>query len=215
LEIANGQPEAQRQAQSDAKLLKLIEAGDEAAFVSLYRCRQRGIYRFALQMSGSTSVAEDVTQEVFMALIRDPRRYDPGKGSVASFLYGIARNHVLRRLGADRFFVQLEEDTGESGASTQPVMRGADDPLAAAARRELIDAVRRGILALPAHYREAVVLCDLHELSYDDAAGVLGCAVGTVRSRLHRARKVLAEKLRSAAGTGSASEQTSTARCLG
>jgi len=91
-----------------------------------------------------------------------------------------------------------------------------EDPFADLARSEVIEAVRRGVLALPTHYREVIVLCDLHEMNYADAAAVLGCALGTVRSRLHRARKVLAEKLRAAADSEPepASETGAAARCL-
>jgi RNA polymerase sigma-70 factor (ECF subfamily) len=69
------------------------------------------------------------------------------------------------------------------------------DPLADLTRDEMVEAVRRAVLALPAHYREVVLLCYLHELSYAEAADVIGCELGTVRSRLHRARALLAERL--------------------
>src|SRR5207302_2263067 len=84
------------QQQSDAELLRLMLAGDEEAFTALYRRRQGGVYRFALRMRGSEALAEDVAQETFMALMRDGRNFDPSRGSVASYLYGIARNQVLR-----------------------------------------------------------------------------------------------------------------------
>jgi RNA polymerase sigma-70 factor (ECF subfamily) len=198
----------------DEDLLRMMVAGDEEAFTTLYRRRQGAIYRFALHMSGSAEVAEDVTQEVFMTLIGDGGRYDPGRGSLASYLYGIARNHVLRRHGADRYYVQLLDGQGDEPANTTPVAR--EDPFAELARGEVIEAVRRGVLALPPHYREVIVLCDLHEMNYADAACVMDCAIGTVRSRLHRARKVLAEKLRTAADneTEPASETGAPARCL-
>jgi RNA polymerase sigma-70 factor (ECF subfamily) len=198
----------------DEDLLRMMMAGDEDAFATLYRRRQGAIYRFALHMSGSPEVAEDVTQEVFMTLIGDAGRYDQARGSLASYLYGIARNHVLRRHGADRYYVQLLDDQDDEPPTVGPVAR--EDPFADLARNEVIEAVRRGVLALPTHYREVIVLCDLHEMNYADAAGVLGCALGTVRSRLHRARKVLAEKLRAAADSEPepASETGAAARCL-
>ena len=198
----------------DEDLLRMMMAGDEDAFATLYRRRQGAIYRFALHMSGSPEVAEDVTQEVFMTLIGDAGRYDPARGSLASYLYGIARNHVLRRHGADRYYVQLLDDQDDEPPTAAPVAR--EDPFADLARSEVIEAVRRGVLALPTHYREVIVLCDLHEMNYADAAAVLGCALGTVRSRLHRARKVLAEKLRAAADSEPepASETGAAARCL-
>lgn len=176
------------QTPTDEQLLRRMAAGDEDALVALYRRRQGAVYRFAVQMTGSAAVAEDVTQEVFLELLRNPKRFDPSRGSVAAFLYGMARNFVLRRLQGER----------EQGCEPEVLEQVAAtcDPLGDLTRIERIGALREAVLALPRHYREAVVLCDLHEMSYEQAAGVLGCAVGTVRSRLHRARAMLAERLR-------------------
>ncbi|HJZ66877.1 MAG TPA: RNA polymerase sigma factor [Blastocatellia bacterium] len=199
---------------SDLDLLRLMMAGDEDAFTQLYRRRQAGVYRFALQMSGSEALAEDVTQEVFIVLIREAARYDPNRGSLAAYLYGIARNHVLRKLEQDRAFVQLTESNDETGATASPGTIAGDNPLDDLTRNEMIDALRNSILALPAHYREVVVLCDLHEMSYVDAAKVVGCAVGTVRSRLHRARALLIEKLRAGNDRSRAEGEVKPARCF-
>ena len=120
------------------------------------------------------------------------------RGTLAAYLYGIARNQVLRRLEKERHFVALVEDTAEDGnaATEQTATAAALDPLAELTRHELIESVQQAVLSLPAHYREVVVLCELHEMSYAEAATALGCAVGTVRSRLHRARALLVERLR-------------------
>lgn len=178
---------------SDSELWQRVNQGDETAFVALYRRRQSAVYRFALRMSGSTTIAEDVTQEVFLALMREDGRYDATRSSLASYLYGIARNQVLRRLERERNFAPWPESETDPD-EFQLVDTG--NPLGDLTRQETIDAVRQAVLALPPHYREAVVLCDLNELSYLEAAEALGCAVGTVRSRLHRARALLVEKLR-------------------
>ncbi len=170
---------------SDQDLLRRMADGDAEAFTALYRRRQSGIYRFALQMSGSEALAEDVVQEVFLTLMREGRLYDPSRGSAVAFLYGIARNHVLRRL--DRKWLAGEPPVEEASS--------ADHPEAELARRQLIASVRAAVLALPVHYREVVVLCDLEDADYAQAAAALGCAVGTVRSRLHRARQLLAQRL--------------------
>ena len=172
---------------TDEELFERAQTGEEQAFTCLYRRRHAGVYRFALRMSGSAAVAEDVTQEVFLALLRDGRRYSPKRGSVAAYLLGISRNLVLRRLERD----------GPQAAETaydEPVS-AATGPLDELARDESIQAIRSAVLGLPAHYREVVALCDLEEVSYEDAAAVLGCAVGTVRSRLHRAHGLLARRL--------------------
>ena len=155
-------------------------------------------------MSGSESIAEDVIQEVFLALMRDGGRYDSRRGSVAACLYGIARNKVLRSL-------ERESRPGVEQAAEEPASE-AGGPLEELARSETVRAVRDAVLALPAHYREAVVLCDLQEMAYEEAAQVLGCAVGTVRSRLHRGREMLAGKLRPAQRPGTMGGSISQAR---
>ncbi|HLL16199.1 MAG TPA: sigma-70 family RNA polymerase sigma factor [Pyrinomonadaceae bacterium] len=201
---------------SDEELLRLMTAGDADAFAALYARRQAGIYRFALQMCGSEGIAEDVTQEVFMMLVRDSHMYDPARGALSSYLYGVARNQVLRRLEKERHFVAMTDETMEDGGTTNVSTHlvAADDPLAELARSELIETVRQAVLALPAHYREVVVLCELHEMSYAEAAAVLGCAVGTVRSRLHRARSLLCERLREARGRDAATTDFDPLRCF-
>jgi len=177
--------------ETDEDLFIRIHSGDEQAFVSLYRKRQGGIFRFALHMSGSEAVAEDVTQEVFLAVIRECG-YDPRRGTLSGYLYGIARKLVLRHLERGRTDPLLESDLDQAG-----LLEAASDcdPLAEMTHREGIEALRRAVMALPRRYREVVVLCDLEEVDYAEAAEVLGCPIGTVRSRLHRARGLLLEKL--------------------
>ena len=176
--------------ETDDELLIRIQSGDEQAFVDLYRRRQAALYRFALHMSGSMPVAEDVTQEVFLALLREECGYDPERGTLSGYLFGIARKLVLRHRG--RSDVALEADGDDSAL---PELAVIDDPMLDLTRREGIDALRRAVQALPRRYREVVVLCDLEEVDYADAAVALGCPIGTVRSRLHRARGLLLDKL--------------------
>jgi RNA polymerase sigma-70 factor (ECF subfamily) len=174
---------------TDQALLEQALTGLEDAFTALYRRRQGGVYRFALQMTGSTAIAEDVTQETFLALLLHGTRYDQARGTVAAFLYGIARNLVMRRL--DRR-AGAEMEISEEYA-------GPEDLLESLTRRESIEQVRQAVLSLPPVFREAVVLCDLQDSSYEEAAMSLDCPVGTVRSRLNRGRALLAKKLRGAA----------------
>jgi RNA polymerase sigma-70 factor (ECF subfamily) len=198
---------------SDSDLLQSMLAGDEGALAALYQRRQKGVYRFALQMCGSQTVAEDVTQEVFMVLIREGHTFDPARGSLNAFLMGVARNHVLRRLRRERFYVAMEEDSGGEVKATQTSLTTAE-PLDNLSRTETIELVRRAVLALPEKYREAVVLCDLEEMSYVEAAEILDCAIGTVRSRLHRGRALLIEKLRPVHEEEAAPAATRPARCF-
>jgi RNA polymerase sigma-70 factor, ECF subfamily len=205
---------AQAAVTSDEDLLYLILRGDEDAFLALFRKRQGAIYRFALQMTGAEATAEDVVQEVFMALLKSGSRFDPEKGTLLSFLYGIARNQVLRRLERERPFMQFALPESDDDRTVENNLVETRDPLFDLSRNELIDGVRQAVLALPQHYREAVVLCDLHEMSYAETAEVLGCAVGTIRSRLHRARAMLVDRLRSRADSEAGSVNAPVVRSL-
>jgi len=178
----------------DSELLRSMLAGDEEALALLYRRRQAGIYRFAYQMSGSSSVAEDVTQEVFLFLMRQGELFDPQRGSLNSFLLGVTRNYVLRRLRGEQFVMSLSAEADEE--DLEDAIGSDANPLDDLTRIETIESVRKAVVSLPERYREVVVLCELQEMSYGEAAEVLGCAIGTVRSRLHRARALLLNKLR-------------------
>ena len=199
---------------TDVDLLRQMMTGDEDAFTELYRRRQASVYRFALQMSGSRTLAEDVTQEVFIVLIREGHRYDPSRGSLPAYLYGVARNHVLRKLEQDRPYVQLSDWPADAEEITPAPMIAQGNQLGELTHNETIQELRELILSMPAHYREVVVLCDLHEMSYAEAAAVIGCAVGTVRSRLHRARALLIEKLRAARERNTTTDEVKPARCF-
>jgi RNA polymerase sigma-70 factor (ECF subfamily) len=191
---------------SDEELIARIVSGDREAFAALYRRRRADVYRFALHVSGSAPVADDVTQDVFMAVIHHAGRYQPDRAGVVAWLLGIARNHVRRSLDR-RPTESLPDDDSETGRT----LAIEADPLAGLARRQYLAALRRAVLALPVKYRETVVLCDLQELSYAEAAHVLGCAIGTIRSRLHRGRALLASRLR---GTDEALFRTPVARWI-
>jgi RNA polymerase sigma-70 factor (ECF subfamily) len=210
-EINNRSQMTPGNAGNDDELLLAMRSGDEEAFVTLYRRRQAAIYRFALHMSGSAALAEDVTQEVFLALLRDECGYDPSRGTLAGYLYGIARKVVLRWLERSRADVPLEADREESPVAELAV---TDDPMVDLTRREGIESLRRAVLALPRRYREVVVLCDLEEMDYADSAAVLGCPIGTVRSRLHRARALLLDKLNQEARPRPALGTWKPVRCL-
>jgi RNA polymerase sigma-70 factor (ECF subfamily) len=130
-------------------------------------------------------------QDTFLAVLGQSGRYDATKGTVGAYLLGIARHLLLKRL-AVRAEVSLEDDitiVDRAGATD------AGSALEALTRAEAVQALRAAIDALPPAYREAIVLCDLEEVDYAEAAAIVQCPIGTVRSRLHRARLLLATKL--------------------
>jgi RNA polymerase sigma-70 factor, ECF subfamily len=178
---------------SDEELLEAMQGGDEGAFLSLYRRWQAAIFRFGLQMTGSKTTAEDVTQEVFLAIIRDSSGYCSSKGSFSAWLFGIARHVILRTMSRKTAAASLEDTKAEVDCLCAPDGGPHDDMV----QKQQIHRLRNALLSLPAHYREAVVLCIFHEMNYAESACVIGCSIGTIRSRLHRARMILAERLRS------------------
>jgi RNA polymerase sigma-70 factor, ECF subfamily len=181
----------------EAALLTRASAGDEAAFVELYARYQRQIFHYAARMCG-VAAGDDVVQETFLAVLRHGPStrlragggFDPAKGTVAGYLYGIARHHVIKRL--DRQGVALSEPV-EIAASE--AIAPQDSPLETMARERMIGVVRQAVQSLPPAYREVVALCDLQEMDYATVAQVIQCPIGTVRSRLHRARGLLLRKL--------------------
>jgi RNA polymerase sigma-70 factor, ECF subfamily len=178
----------------DDVLLRRSARGEEEAFSLLYRRHQAAMYRFALRMTGNVWAAEEIVQDVFMTLMRQPKKYDASRGTIGAFLYGIARNRVMKHLERLPREVPLEEKN-EDGTGAGIVLQETATPATLAEKRERVEQVRSAVLDLPAEFREAVVLCELEELSYEEAAVVAGCPIGTIRSRLHRGRALLMAKL--------------------
>jgi len=177
----------------DDVLLRRAARGDEDAFTCLYKRHQAALYRYALRMTGSVWSAEEIVQEVFMTLIREPRKYNSERGAVGAFLFGITRNRVLKHLERRPREFSIED----AGLNT-PYYREPVDPVTPAVwaeQRERVAQIRDAVLSLPEEFREAVVLCELEELSYEEAARLSSCPIGTIRSRLHRGRALLLAKL--------------------
>ena len=177
----------------DQELLRQLAKGKQAAFNACYERYQGPIYRVAWHMSGSQSNAEEVTQEVFLRLIDNPRKYDPAKGSLAGYLFGIARNVLRRQMGTRWLDVPLEDELA-GGDDLELAIE--TDVLSELDRREKLELLQKSIVALPTPYREALILCDLEEVSYPQAAAILNCSPGTIASRLHRARAMLKSRLK-------------------
>jgi RNA polymerase sigma-70 factor (ECF subfamily) len=173
-------------APSDAQLVERAREGEREAFGLLYHRHQAYVYRFARAMTGSAAMAEDVVQDVFLALMRDLDRYDTNR-TLRTYLFGIARNLARYKTRSLRRLISLDQ-------TEEPV--GRDDPAVALASNDEANYLRRCLVGLPARYREVIILCDLHELDYAETAVALEVPIGTVRSRLHRGRQLLIERMR-------------------
>jgi RNA polymerase sigma-70 factor (ECF subfamily) len=159
----------------------------------LYQRHGRALLRFSSAMCHSRQAAEDMVHDTFVALLRGPNLFDPAQGSVFGYLCGVLRHRVSRHFRHEKRLVAL--DLNDEGAHQQS--SPADGPADEIARSEMSLAFRRAILELPLQHREVIALCDLEELPYATVANVLDCPIGTVRSRLHRARALLTLRLAS------------------
>ena len=179
--------------QPELTLLARMKQGEEAAFVQLYRRHKDAVYRLALLYSGSTAHAADVTQETFVHFITQPGQFDPLRGTLGAWLCGVARNMARKAAGGREDSTDPDDLSDDSTLDEARIDR--DTPLDRILRGEAAEHVRRALAALAPHYRDVLILCELSELSYAEAAQVCGIDIGTVRSRLSRARAKLAQRL--------------------
>jgi RNA polymerase sigma-70 factor (ECF subfamily) len=154
----------------------------DADFGDAYRANKDVLYRFARRMTGSAAAAEDIVQDAFLVLWRNPSAYDPARGTVRSFLLGVTRNLALQRLRRDR----PHEDLDETASIAAPI------DLAGIERAE---AVAQAVAALPALQREALILAEYENLSLEEIGRAAGAELAAVKSRLHRARENLRRML--------------------
>lgn len=182
----------------DTELLRLMHAGQAAAFTALYRRHQGPLYRYALLRCGSGDAAADIVQEAFMGLLTGKLGYDPLRGQLQHFLFGVARNLALKLDATRQRHPQLPAPANDDD-DAEPELDDAsqaDEPMARLLGNEAAEEVRRALSLLPPHYRDPVILYELHELSYQEIATICQVDIGTVRSRLARGRAALAKRLR-------------------
>ena len=173
-----------RPAPADQALLARAASGELEAFGAIYERYQHAVFRFACAMTGSRDAAADITHDAFLAVLADASRFDPNRASLSTYLYGVVRNLCRERLRRASRLQPMD-----AGVFDRPADRGA--PIDAVADAELAGLVRRALAELPSRYRELLLLCDVHDLSYADAAAIVGTSVPAVRSRLHRGRQQL------------------------
>lgn len=178
LEIVVDQPPS-----SDRELMERFRQGDREAFTLLYRAHSPAVFRFALHMTADRTKAAEITQDVFVWMLHHPASFDPGRGELAQFLSGVARQLVRQSQRRERRWLPFDHLLSRRPADTPDPGRAVD-----------AQSLRKAVALLPVRYREAVVLCDIEGRSYEEAAGILDCAVGTIRSRVHRGHKLLARR---------------------
>ena len=174
---------------TDELLLERAEGGDQAAFVELYQRHRNGIFRFAYRLLGSVEMAEDITHDCFLSLIKQPANFNPARGLLRTYLYAAARNLAMKQFrGFDR-----EAALDESADDFPIPVR--EQPLPRLLDEELALKVKEAVLSLPPLQREALVLFEYEGLSLNEVASVVGTDVGAVKARLHRARQRLRSRL--------------------
>ena len=177
----------------DEEIMTRLAAGDPAALRELYERHGRALLRFSAAMCRSRQSAEDLVHDTFVALLRGPSLFDPAQGSVFGYLCGVLRHRISRHYRQQKRWVALDS----SDETPVTLDRESPGPADEIARSQVTAAFRRALLELPLQHREIIALCDLEELPYQTVAGILDCPIGTVRSRLHRARALLTLRLAS------------------
>jgi RNA polymerase sigma-70 factor (ECF subfamily) len=172
----------------DIELLRRLREGDAHAFTDLYRRHEGPLYRFALLRCGAADAAADVVQEVFLALLNGALHFDPLRGAFHSFLFGVARNMLAKRYEQNRRYVAPPAD---ADGDDDDIADSAPAPLQRLLADETSEEVRCALHKIAAHYREVLILYEMHELSYVEIAQICDIDIGTVRSRLSRARSKL------------------------
>jgi len=182
-------------ATTDTDLLRAMRSGAADAFAALYRRHQGPLYRFALLRCGASGSAADVVQETFMGLLTGRFQFDPLRGQLPHFLFGVARKLILKLEEAGRRHVPLARAGGDEDDDEPELPDDDACPLQRVLGNESAEQVRQALALLAPHYRDAVILYEMHELSYAEIAAICQIDIGTVRSRLSRGRAALAKRL--------------------
>jgi len=175
----------------DSERMARLAAGDTGALRELYEKHGRALLRFSSAMCRSRQAAEDLVHDTFVALLRGPHLFDPEQGTAFNYLCGVLRHRVSRHFRQQKRWVALVDD------DASPTRAHDTSPADEIARSEVSAVFRQAMLELPLQHREIIALCDLEELPYHAVATILDCPIGTVRSRLHRARALLTIRLAS------------------
>jgi RNA polymerase sigma-70 factor (ECF subfamily) len=174
---------------TDETLLERASRGDEAAFLLLYERHRDAMFRFAYRLLGSVELAEDVTHDCFLSLLKSPSNFDPARASLRTYLYAATRNLAMKH------FRQRGQEITVEELSEEPTAAQEEGPLVKLLDEELADLVRQAIADLVPLQREALVLFEYEGLALAEIAAIVSADVGTVKGRLHRARAGLRRSL--------------------
>ena len=178
----------------DAEIVELARRGDPVAWEQVVTCYSRLIYNLCYRFLGRLDQAEDLTQEIFLKVFRNLESYKPESGRFQTWIMSVGRNLLIdhyRQTKDDRMTVSTEEDGEFNLLDMIPAPQ--DSPLTELEREERALLLRKALNLLPPQLREAVVLRDLEELSYEEIGTILKVPEGTVKSRINRARIELAK----------------------
>jgi len=175
---------------TDEVLLNKAGEGDQAAFLELYERYREPIFRFAYRLLGSVEIAEDVTHDCFLSLIRKPENYRPERASLKTYLYAAARNLALKH------FRSQGRETGLDEVIEEPKDSSRRGPLRRLLDEELATLVREAVFSLPPLQREALILFEYEGLSLNEVAEIAGTDAGAIKARLYRAREGMRRMLR-------------------
>lgn len=166
-------------------MLERAEAGDSEAFHELYQRHRDAVFRFSYRLSGSVEEAEDITHDCFLSLIKKPGNYQADRASLRTYLMSAARNLWLKQLR------DLGRETALNDFEDYRFISMDKEPLGGLLEGELSEIVQRAVSSLPPLQREALVLFEYEALTLSEIAGLVGADVGSVKSRLYRARERL------------------------
>lgn len=176
---------------TDELLLARAGGGDQAAFLLLYERHRNAIFRFAYRVSGSVELAEDITHDCFLSLIKRPENFRPERASLRTYLYAAARNL------ARKYFRASGREAALDDLAEEPTASEREEPLGQLLAGELAAKVGEAVASLPPLQREALVLFEYEGLPLSEIAAITDSDVGAVKSRLHRARERLRNRLAS------------------
>jgi len=175
---------------SDGQLLERASAGDQSAFLELYERHRQAIFRFAYRLLGSVEMAEDITHDCFLGVIRKPENFDPSRASLRTYMYAAARNLAMKQ------FRSVGRESALDDLADDQSLPDREAPLRQILDKELAAIVKDAVQKLPPLQREALILFEYEGLSLAEVAAVVDSDVGAVKARLHRARERLRNALR-------------------